>query len=71
MKLKVLDSFLAKTVLGDDVIGLTLLKVGQYPIRAIEDALFEVTKANSTICYISSVELEKFIKKQTAVIISE
>ena len=37
MQLKVINSFLAKTVLDDDVIGLTPLKAGRYPIKAIED----------------------------------
>ena len=37
MKLKVFDSFLAKTVLDDALIGLTPIRSGQYPIKAIED----------------------------------
>jgi hypothetical protein len=36
MQLKVINSFLAKTVLDDDVIGLTPLKAGRYPIKALK-----------------------------------
>ena len=71
MQLKVIDSFLAKTVLDDDVIGLTPLKVGRYPIKAIEDEQYEVTKPNTTICYLTSQELEQIIKSKAAVIINE
>jgi len=61
MQLKVIDSFLAKTVLDDDVIGLTPLKVGRYPIRAIEDDQYEVAKSKATICYLTRHELEQII----------
>jgi hypothetical protein len=71
MQLKVIDSFLAKTVLDDDVIGLTPLKAGQYLIKAIEDEQYEVTKSNTTICYLTSQELEQIIKSKAAVIINE
>ena len=71
MQLKVIDSFLVKTVLDEDVIGLTPLKVGRYPIRAIEDGQYEVTKSKTTICYLTSQELEQIIKSKAAVIISE
>jgi hypothetical protein len=71
MKLKVFDSFLAKTVLDDDVIGLTPLKAGRYPIRAIEDEQYEVAKSETTICYITSHELEQIIKSKAAVIFNE
>ncbi|QWD16045.1 hypothetical protein G6702_08960 [Polynucleobacter paneuropaeus] len=71
MQLKVIDSFLAKTVLDDDVIGLTPLKVGKYPIRAIEDEQYEVAKSKATICYLTSHELEQIIKSKAAVIINE
>ncbi|MBT8574135.1 hypothetical protein G6701_01320 [Polynucleobacter paneuropaeus] len=70
MQLKVIDSFLAKTVL-DDVIGLTPLKVGRYPIRAIEDEQYEVAKSKATICYLTSHELEQIIMSKSAVIINE
>ena len=70
MQLKVIDSFLAKTVL-DDVIGLTPLKVGSYPIRAIEDEQYEVAKSKATICYLTSHELEQIIMSKAAVIINE
>jgi hypothetical protein len=71
MQLKVIDSFLAKTVLDDDVIGLTPLKAGRYLIKAIEDEQYEVTKSNTTICYLTSQELEQIIKSKAAVIINE
>lgn len=70
MQLKVIDSFLAKTVLDDDVIGLTPLKSGIYPIKAIEDEQFEVAKSKASICYLTSQELEQVIKSNAAVIIS-
>ena len=71
MKLKVIDSFLAKTVLDDDVIGLTPLKAGRYPIKAVEDEQYEVAKSNATVCYLTSHELEQVIKSKAAVIINE
>ena len=71
MQLKVIDSFLAKTVLDDDVIGLTPLKVGQYPIRAIEDEQYEVAKSQAAVCYLTSHELEQIITSKAAVIINE
>lgn len=71
MKLKVINSFLARTVLDDDVIGLTPLKAGRYPIMAIEDGQYEVTKSKVTICYLSSDELEEIIKSKVANIINE
>ena len=71
MQLKVIDSFLAKTVLDDYVIGLTPLKVGQYPIKAIEDEQYVVAKSNATICYLTSQELEQIITSKAAVIINE
>ncbi|OWS69536.1 hypothetical protein [Polynucleobacter campilacus] len=71
MQLMVIDSFLAKTVLDDDVIGLTPLKAGRYPIKAIEYEQYEVAKSKATICYLSSHELEKIIKSKAAVIINE
>jgi hypothetical protein len=71
MQLKVFDSFLAKTVLDDDVIGLTPLKAGMYPIKAIEDEQFEVAKSKATICYLSSEQLEQVIKSHIAVVINE
>ena len=71
MQLKVFDSFLAKTVLDDDGIGLTPLKAGMYPIKAIEDEQFEVTKSKATICYLTSEQLEQVIKSHIAVVINE
>jgi len=71
MKLKVLSSFLAKTVLDDDVIGLTPLKPGIYPIKAIEDGQFELTKSEALICYLTSEQLEEVIKSNIAVVINE
>ena len=71
MQLKVIDSFLAKTVLDDDLIGLTPLKAGRYPIKSIEDEQYEVAKSTATICYLTSQELEQIIKSKAAVIINE
>ena len=71
MQLKVIDSFLAKTVLDDDVIGLTPLKAGRYPIKAVEDEQYEVAKSTATVCYLTSHELEQAIKSKAAVIINE
>jgi hypothetical protein len=71
MQLKVIDSFLAKTVLDDDVIGLTPLKAGLYPIKAVEDEQYEVAKSKSTVCYLTSHELEQVIKSKAAVVINE
>ena len=71
MQLKVIDSFLAKTVLDDDVIALTPLKAGRYPIKAVEDEQYEVAKSNATVCYLTSHELEQVIKSKAAVIINE
>jgi len=71
MHLKVIDSFLAKTVLDDDVIGLTPLKAGLYPIKAVEDEQYEVAKSKSIVCYLTSHELEQFIKSKAAVVINE
>jgi hypothetical protein len=71
MQLKVIDSFLAKTVLDDDVIRLTPLKVGRYPIKAVEDEQYEVAKSTATVCYLTSHELEQAIKSKAAVIINE
>jgi hypothetical protein len=71
MQLEFNNSFLAKTVLDDDVIGLTPLKVGRYPIRAIEDEQYEVAKSKATICYLTSQELEQIIKSKAAVIVNE
>jgi hypothetical protein len=70
MKLKVFDSFLAKTVLDDALIGLTPIRAGQYPIKAIEDEQFELTKPGDTICYLTSEQLERVIKAKAAVIIN-
>ena len=70
MQLKVIDSFLAKTVL-DDVIGLTPLKAWRYPIKAVEDEQYEIAKSKVTICYLTSNELEQVIKSKAAVIINE
>jgi hypothetical protein len=53
------------------VIGLTPLKVGSYPIRAIEDEQYEVAKSKATICYLTSHELEQVIMSKAAVIINE
>lgn len=71
MKLKVLNSFLVKTVLTDDVIGLVPLKAGSYPIKAIDEDQFELLKSQSTICYLTNQRLEEVIKSKAAVIISE
>lgn len=70
MQLKVIDSFLAKTVLDDDVIGLIPLKAGRYPIKAIEDEQYEVAKSDATICYLTSQELEQIIRSKAAVIVN-
>ena len=70
MKLKVFDSFLAKTVLDDALIGLTPIRAGQYPIKAIEDEQFELTKSGDTVCYLTSEQLERVIKAKAAVIIN-
>jgi hypothetical protein len=71
MKLKVLNSFLVKTVLTDDVIGLVPLKAGAYPIKAVGEDQFEVLKSKSTICYLTNQRLEEAIKSKSAVIISD
>jgi hypothetical protein len=71
MQLQVLNKLMVKTVLDDDVIGLTPLKVGIYPIKAIEDHQYEVARSASTICYLTSQELEQIIKSNVAVIINE
>jgi hypothetical protein len=71
MKLKVFDSFLAKTVIDDAVIGLTPIRAGQYPIKAIEDEQFELTKSGNTICYLTSDQLEQVIKAKAAAIMNE
>lgn len=71
MKLMVSERFLAKTVLDHDVIGLTPLKVGRYPIKAIEDEQYEIAKSKVTICYLTSQELEQVIKSRSAFIINE
>jgi hypothetical protein len=71
MKLKVMSSFLVKTVLTDDVIGLVPIKAGIYPIKAIDEDQFEVVKSKETICYLTSQRLEEAIKSKTAVIVSE
>jgi hypothetical protein len=52
------------------VIGLTPLKAGQYPIKAIEDEQYEVVKSTATVCYLTSHELEQVIKSRDAVIIN-
>jgi hypothetical protein len=70
MQLKVINSFLAKTVLDDDVIGLTPLKAGRYPIKAIEDEQYEVIKSKARIWYFTSHVLELVIKSRYAVIIN-
>ena len=71
MQLKVINSFLAKTALDNDVIGLTPLKVGRYPIKAIEDEQYEVVKSKATVCYLTNHELEQIIKSKAAVIVNE
>ena len=71
MQLQVFNKLLVKTVLNDDVIGLTPLKSGSYPIRAIEDEQYEVAKSKATICYLTSHELEQVIMSKAAVIINE
>jgi len=71
MQLQVFNKLLVKTVLNDDVIGLTPLKTGSYRIRAIEDEQYEVAKSDETICYLTSQELEQIIKSKGAVIINE
>lgn len=71
MQLQVLNKLMVKTVLDDDVIGLTPLKTGIYPIKAIEDNQYEVAKSAATICYLTSQELEQIIKSKVAVIINE
>jgi hypothetical protein len=53
------------------VIGLTPLKAGRYPIKAIEDEQYEVVKSKATVCYLTSHELEQVIKSRAAVIINE
>jgi hypothetical protein len=55
----------------DDVIALTPLKAGRYPIKAVEDEQYEVAKSNATVCYLTSHELEQVIKSKAAVIINE
>jgi len=52
------------------VIGLTPLKAGRYPIKAIEDEQYEVIKSKARICYLTSHELEQVIKSRDAVIIN-
>jgi hypothetical protein len=71
MQLQVFNKLLVKTVLNDDVIGLTPLKTGSYPIRAIEDEQYEVAKSDATICYLTNQELEQIIKSKDAVIINK
>ena len=71
MQLKLINSFLAKTVLDDDVIGLTPLKAGRYLIKAIKDEQYEVVKSKATIFYLTSHELEQVIMSKAAVIIIE
>jgi hypothetical protein len=71
MQLKLINSFLAKTVLDDDVIGLTPLNAGRYLIKAIEDEQYEVVKSKATIFYLTSHELEQVIISKAAVIIIE
>ena len=69
MQLQVFNKLMVKTVLDNDVIGLTPLKTGSYPIKAIEDEQYEVAKSDATICYLTSQELEQIIKSKGAVII--
>jgi len=71
MQLQVFNKLMLKTVLDNDVIGLTPLKTGSYPIKAIEDEQYEVAKSDATICYLTSQELEQIIKSKGAVIINK
>jgi hypothetical protein len=71
MQLQVFNKLMLKTVLDNDVIGLTPLKTGSYPIKAIEDEQYEVAKSDATICYLTSQELEQIIKSKCAVIINK
>jgi len=71
MQLQVFNKLMLKTVLDNDVIGLTPLKTGSYPIKAIEDEQYEVAKSDVTICYLTSQELEQIIKSKCAVIINK
>jgi len=71
MQLQVFNKLMVKTVLDNDVIGLTPLKTGTYPIKAIEDEQYEVAKSDATICYLTSQELEQIIKSKGAVIINK
>ena len=71
MQLQVFNKLMVKTVLDNDVIGLTPLKTGSYPIKAIEDEQYEVAKSDETICYLTSQELEQIIKSKGAVIINK
>jgi hypothetical protein len=71
MQLQVFSKLMVKTALDNDVIGLTPLKTGSYPIKAIEDQQYEVAKSDTTICYLTSQELEQIIKSKSAVIINK
>ena len=71
MQLQVFNKLMVKTVLDNDVIGLTPLKTGSYPIKAIEDEQYEVAKSDATICYLTRQELEQIIKSKGAVIINK
>lgn len=71
MQLQVFNKLMVKTVLDNDVIGLTPLKTGSYPIKAIEDEQYEIAKSDATICYLTSQELEQIIKSKGAVIINK
>ena len=71
MQLQVFNKLMVKTVLDNDVIGLTPLKTGSYPIKAIEDEQYEVAKSDATICYLTSQELEQIIKSKGAVSINK
>ena len=71
MQLQVFNKLMVKTVLDNDVIGLTPLKTGSYPIKAIEDEQYEVAKSDATICYLTSQELEQIIKSKCDVIINK
>ena len=71
MQLQVFNKLMLKTVLDNDVIGLTPLKTGSYPIKAIEDEQYEVAYSDATICYLARQELEQIIKSKGAVIINK
>ena len=62
MKLKVLVGIMARKRERDHDTGFTPLRIGDYPIRTLDDGQFEIVKPDGSKCYLSGAKLEEKIQ---------